>query len=235
MYRGYYYFDWTMILVLIGFVISMAASSWVRSSMSKYARVRNSANLTGAEAARRILFYEGITDVSVVRLDDSSGDHYDPVTKSVRLSAQYFDAPSVTAIAVASHECGHAIQHAAGYAPLSFRSALVPTVNITNRLSIPIIFVGVLLSWNQTLINIGIVAFAMTLLFQLVTLPVEFNASNRALVKMEQYGFVSQEEHSGCKKVLTAAAFTYVAAAAASALQLIRLLFLYGGGSRRRD
>jgi hypothetical protein len=230
-----YIYDSTYLLVIIGMVIGVIASGMVNSSMNKYAKVRNAANLTGADAARKILYYEGITDVTVERLSASGGDHYDPSSRTVRLSAAYYDRPSVTAVAVASHECGHAIQHARGYAPMSIRSALVPAVNIANKMSIPIIIIGMVLSFNQTLIQIGIWAFALTVLFQLVTLPVEFNASHRALVKMEQYGLVTSEEKSGCRKVLTAAAFTYVAAATASALQLLRLILLSGGGNRRRD
>jgi Zn-dependent membrane protease YugP len=228
------YYDATYLLVIIGVIISMIASAGVNSSMKKYAKVRNAGNITGADAARKILYYEGITDVQVERLSASSGDHYDPSSKTVRLSAANYDYPSVTAVAVASHECGHAIQHAHGYAPMSMRSALVPAVNIANKLSIPIIIIGMVLSWNQTLIQIGIWAFALTVLFQIVTLPVEFNASHRALVKMEQYGLATSDEKTGCRKVLTAAAFTYVAAATAAALQLLRLVLL-SGGSRRRD
>lgn len=234
MYNYYYYFDPTYVLVIIGLIIGMLASSWVNSSMKKYARVRNMSNLTGAEAARKILFYEGITDVQVERLPGYDGDHYDPMSRTVRLSANNYDYPSVTAVAVASHECGHALQHARGYVPLSVRSALAPVVSITNKMSIPIIILGMILSWNQTLIQIGIWAFALTVLFQFITLPVEFNASRRALVKMEQYGLVTSEEKEGSRKVLTAAAFTYVAAAAAAALQLLRLILL-SGGNRRDD
>jgi hypothetical protein len=229
-----YVYDSTYLLVIIGVIIGMIASAGVNSSMKKYAKVRNAGNITGAEAARKILYYEGITDVQVERLSASSGDHYDPSSRTVRLSAANYDYPSVTAVAVASHECGHAIQHAQGYAPMSMRSALVPAVNIANKLSIPIILVGMILSFNQTLIQIGIWAFALTVLFQIVTLPVEFNASHRALVKMEKYGLVTSEEKTGCRKVLTAAAFTYVAAATAAALQLLRLVLL-SGGNRRRD
>jgi len=233
MYNYYYYFDPTYILVIIGFVIGVFASSWVNSSMKKYARIRNMSNLTGAEAARKILFYEGITDVQVERLPSHDGDHYDPINRVVRLSALNYDYPSVTAVAVASHECGHALQHARGYAPLSVRTALAPVVSITNKLSIPIVILGMILSWNQTLIEIGIWAFALTVLFQFITLPVEFNASRRALIKMEQYGLVTAQEKEGSRKVLTAAAFTYVAAAAAAALQLLRLVLL--SGRNRRD
>lgn len=153
----------------------------------------------------------------------------------MRLSYNNFNGTSVTAVSVAAHECGHAIQHAHGYAPMNIRAALVPVVNIGSNLSIPLIFLGVLLSWNQTLIQLGIWAFALTVIFQLVTLPVEFNASHRAIVKVEEYGLLGSEEVSGGKKVLTAAALTYVAGAASSALQLLRLILLYGGNRRRRD
>ena len=231
---GYRYYDATYLLVILGLAIGLLASGLVKSSMKKYSKIRNQANLTGADAARRILQSEGITDVAVVKLAAEDGDHYDPANRTVCLSAGNFDSPSVTAVAVAAHECGHAIQHASGYTLLSFRSSLVPAVNIGSRLSIPLILIGVILSFNQTLIMIGIAAFALTVLFHLVTLPVEIDASRRALVKMENCGLVTGEEKKGCRKVLTAAAFTYVASALAAVLQLARLLLLYGGGNSRR-
>lgn len=234
MYGYGYYWDSTYILVLIGLVLCIGASALVKSAMDKYSRVRNAENLTGADAARRILESEGLYNVVVERLDGDAGDHYDPRSNTVRLSRQNFTSSSVTAVSVAAHECGHAIQHAKGYWPISVRTALVPVVNIGSRIGVPLIFIGVLLSWNQTLINIGIWAFALAVLFQLVTLPVEFNASRRALEKIEQYGLLGFEETKGARKVLTAAALTYVAAAASSALQLLRLILLYGNGSRRR-
>lgn len=236
---GYYgmgfFWDPTYILILIGVVISLLASAWVNSSMNKYSKIRNAYNMTGAQAAERILHSEGLYNVRIECLPDNQGDHYDPRTDTVRLSYQNYHNPSVTAVSVAAHECGHAIQHAKGYAPINIRAALVPVVNIGSALSMPLIFLGVLLSWNQVLIQIGIWAFSLTLLFQLVTLPVEFNASRRALAKVEQYGILTQEERTGGKKVLTAAAFTYVAAVAASALQLLRLVLLFGGNRRRDD
>ena len=197
-------------------------------------RSRNMSGITGGEAARRILNNEGLYNVQVECLQDNRGDHYDPRTNTVRLSNSNFNNASVTAVGVAAHECGHAIQHAKGYAPLGIRSALVPVVNIGSTLSMPLIFLGVILSWNQVLIQIGICVFALTVLFQLVTLPVEFNASRRAVEKVEQYGLLTEQEKGGCKKVLTAAALTYVAAAAAAALQLLRLVLLFGN-DRRRD
>ena len=229
------YWDPTYILVIIGMLICMGASAMVNSAMSKYSRVRNVRNMTGAEAARQILNNEGLYNVQVECLPSNSGDHYDPRTNTVRLSAGNYNYASVTAVGVAAHECGHAIQHAKGYAPLNIRSALVPVVNIASRLGMPLILLGVILSWNQTLIQIGILAFSLVAVFQLVTLPVEFNASARAVAKVEQYGLLTSQEAKGCKKVLTAAAMTYVAATASAGLQLLRLVLLFGGNNRRRD
>ncbi len=229
------YWDSTYILVIIGMLICMGASAMVNSAMSKYSRVRNVRNMTGAEAARQILNNEGLYNVQVECLPSNSGDHYDPRTNTVRLSAGNYNYASVTAVGVAAHECGHAIQHAKGYAPLNIRSALVPVVNIASRLGMPLILLGVILSWNQTLIQIGILAFSLAVVFQLVTLPVEFNASARAVAKVEQYGLLTSQEAKGCKKVLTAAAMTYVAATASAGLQLLRLVLLFGGNNRRRD
>lgn len=229
-----YYLDPTYVLVVIGMLLCLGASALVNSTMSRYSSVRNSTNLTGADAARRILDSEGLSHVKVECLSGNSGDHYDPRTDTVRLSRENYHSPSVTAVGVAAHECGHAIQHATGYWPISVRSALVPVANLGSQLGIPIILVGVLLSWNQTLINIGIWAFALAVLFQLVTLPVEFNASRRAVAKIDQYGLLGVQETDGVKKVLTAAALTYVAAALSSILQLLRLVLLYGGNDRKR-
>ncbi len=229
-----FYWDPTYILVLIGMVICMGASALVNSAMNKYSRVRNGSGITGEEAARRILNSEGLYNVQIECLSSDRGDHYDPRTNTVRLSRSNFTQPSVTAVGVAAHECGHAIQHAKGYAPLNFRSALVPVANIGSHLGLPLILLGVFLSWNQVLIQIGIWAFALAVAFQLVTLPVEFNASGRAVAKIEQYGLLSAEETKGCRKVLTAAAMTYVAAASAI-LQLLRLVLLFGGNRRGDD
>lgn len=233
-YYGYYW-DPTYILVIVGMILCLGASALVNSTMNKYSKVRNMSGMTGADAARRILNNEGLYNVQIECLRSDKGDHYDPRTNTVRLSQQNYNGASVTAVSVAAHECGHAIQHAKGYAPLNIRSALVPVVNIAGNLGLPIILIGVLLSWNYVLIQIGIWAFALAVLFQLVTLPVEFNASSRAVAKIEQYGLLSTQENTGCKKVLTAAALTYVAAAASSILQLLRLVMLFGGGRRRDD
>lgn len=238
---GYYgyglgmYWDPTYMLVIIGMLFCLGASALVNSTMSRYSKVRNMSGLTGAETARRILNQEGLYDVQVACVNGRQGDHYDPRTKTVRLSYENYNSPSVTSVGVAAHECGHAIQHAKGYAFLKIRSALVPVVNISSNLGIPLIFLGVLLGWNQTLIQIGIWAFSLAVLFQLITLPVEFNASGRAVRKIEQYGLLTMHENEGCKKVLRAAALTYVAAAASSILQLLRLVLLFGGNRRRDD
>lgn len=231
----YFYYDFTYILVVIGMIICLAASAGVNATMKKYQKVRNVAGITGGEAARRILNQEGLYHVQIECLKSNSGDHYDPRTNTVRLSYENFNSATVTAVGVAAHECGHAIQHAQEYGPLKFRSALVPVVNIGSRLGMPLILLGVLLSWNQVLIQIGIWAFSLSLIFQLVTLPVEFNASARAVEKAESYGLLTVAENKGCKKVLSAAAMTYVAAAASSALQLLRLILLFGGNRRRSD
>ncbi len=230
-----FYFDPTYLLVIIGMVLCLGASALVNHTMNKYSRVRNGNGMTGADAARRILNNEGLYQVQIECLSSDKGDHYDPRTNTVRLSRQNYEGASVTAVGVAAHECGHAIQHARGYAPLNLRSAMVPVVNIAGNLGMPIILIGVLLSWNHVLIQIGIWAFALAVLFQLVTLPVEFNASARAVAKIDQYGLLTAQENTGCKKVLTAAALTYVAAAASSILQLLRLVMLFGGGRRRDD
>jgi len=239
-YYGYGYgyglfWDPTYYLVIIGMLLCLGASALVNSTMNKYSKGRNMSGVTGAEAARRILNQEGLYNVQIECLKNSSGDHYDPRTNTVRLSYNNFNSASITAVGVAAHECGHAIQHAKGYAPLSIRSALVPVVNIGSNLGLPLILLGVFLSWNQTLIQIGIWAFALSVIFQLVTLPVEFNASRRAVEKVEAYGLLTSSENTGCKRVLRAAAMTYVAAAASSILQLLRLVLLFGGNRRRDD
>lgn len=230
-----FYWDSTYLLVIIGLLISLLASAVVKSAMNKYHKVRNSTGLTGAECARRILDNEGLYQVQVEDLGSNDGDHYDPTANAVRLSHRNYYGRTVTAMGVAAHECGHAIQHAQDYVPIRIRTALVPVVNIGSRASMPLIFLGVLLSWNPMLIRLGIIAFSLTVLFQLATLPVEFNASSRALERLERYGIVTQQENQGCKKVLSAAAMTYVAGLLASVLQLLRLILLFSGGGRRRN
>lgn len=223
--------DPTYILIVIGVVLSMAASAMVHSSFSKYNRVRSSSGLTGAETARRILAYAGITDVSVSHVSGNLTDHYNPKTKDVGLSDSVYGSNSVAAIAVAAHECGHVIQHANSYVPLSIRSALVPVANFGSGASWFIILAGIFFSMPP-LVTIGIVLFSAAVLFQVVTLPVEINASRRALAILEECGILGSTEKRGAKRVLRAAALTYVASAAAAILQLLRLLILFGRNSR---
>ena len=229
---GFYGLDWTYILVLIGAVLSMLASAKVNSTFNKYSRMRSASGMTGAEAAQRILQQNGIYDVAVEHVSGNLTDHYDPKNKVLRLSDATYASDSVAAVGVAAHECGHALQHNVGYLPLRIRSAIVPAANIGSKLGIPIILLGVILGSNYFLIELGIWVFSLAVLFQIVTLPVEFNASKRALVCIEQYGIVTNEERKLSAKVLNAAAFTYVAAAASSILQLMRLMLLFG---RRND
>ena len=233
-YYGYY-FDPTYILIIIAAIISLIAQWRVNSAFSKYSRVASMSGMTGAQAARMILQSNGINDVSVQRISGKLTDHYNPSTKVLNLSESVYGSTSVAAIGVAAHECGHAIQHARGYFPLSLRTALVPVANIGSQLSWVFIIVGAILSFNQTLITIGIIMFSAAVLFQLVTLPVEFNASARALEQLESNGILYRDEVSQTRKVLSAAALTYVAAAATAILQLLRLIILCGGRGRRDD
>ncbi len=226
-----YYFDPTYILVLIGAVLSILASARVNSTFHKYASVRSMSGMTGAQTAEAILRSKGIHDVRVEHIRGNLTDHYDPTRKVVRLSDSVYGSSSVAAIGVAAHECGHVMQHHEGYAPLNIRTALVPAANIGSKLGIPIILVGILLGSNPILVNIGIWVFSLAVLFQIATLPVEFDASRRALACIEQYGIVTSDERRKSARVLKAAAYTYVAAAAAAILQLLRLLMLFG----RRD
>lgn len=209
----------------------MAASARVKSTFSIYSRVRSASGLTGAEAARRILHMAGITDVTVVPISGSLTDHYNPRNKQLALSQDVYDRTSVAAIGVAAHECGHAIQDAQNYVPLNLRSAIVPVANIGSTLSWPLFLAGLILS-IRPLLTLGILLFSFAVLFQLVTLPVEFNASARALKMLESSGMLGTDEVKSAKKVLTAAALTYVAALASSILQLLRLIILAGGRDR---
>lgn len=235
MYYPGFYFDPTYILILIGALLSMWASARVKSTFARYDRVRNFRGITGAQAAQTILHQAGIYNVSVQRISGSLTDHYDPAAKVLRLSDSVFGATSVAAIGVAAHECGHAIQDQQDYAPLRIRASLVPICNFGSTISWPLILIGVLMGWNQFLIRAGILLFFAVVLFQLVTLPVEFNASSRALEILSSTGLLQGDENEGARKVLSAAALTYVAGAAASILQLLRLLILFGGRGRRDD
>lgn len=229
------YWDPTYILVIIGAIFSMIASARVNSTFQRYARVRSMSGMTGAMTAETILRNAGIYDVKVEHIRGNLTDHFDPRSKTVRLSDSVYMAQSVAAIGVAAHEIGHVIQHEEGYLPIKIRSALVPAANFGSKAGIPIILVGAFLARSSLLIQIGIWVFALAVLFQIVTLPVEFDASRRALKCIESYGILSHEEVQMSRKVLTAAALTYVAAAAASILQLMRLMILFGGGRRRND
>lgn len=229
------YFDPTYMLVLVGVVLCLLASARVKSTFRKYSQFRNSRGITGAEAAERVLHGAGIYDVRIEHVSGELTDHYDPRSKVLRLSDSTYGSTSVAAVGVAAHECGHAIQHATGYAPLKFRGALVPVVNFGSAIAWPLILFGLLFNSQSSVlfINIGIIAFSAAVLFQLVTLPVEFNASNRAIRVIADTGMMQGEEIKAAKKVLGAAALTYVASAASSILQLLRIILLTGG--RRRN
>ena len=231
----YYYYDWTYLLVLIGVVICMAASSRVRSVFSRYSRVRSHSGMTGKEAAEQILRRNGIYDVQVIHIPGNLTDHYNPGKKTLGLSDSVYNSSSVAAIGVAAHECGHAVQHAVGYAPLSIRGALVPVANFGSALSWPLILIGLLMNSQMSalLINLGILPFSAAVLCQIVTLPVEFNASGRAVKVLESSGMLYPDEVGDVKKVLRAAALTYVASAASMILQFLRLIII--GGRRRND
>ena len=232
---GYVYgLDPTIILVLIGVALSLWAQGRVNSTFSRYSRVRSMTGMTGAEAARRLLNAQGIYDVTVQQIAGELTDHYDPRTKTVNLSQSVYGATSVAAIGVAAHECGHAMQDNEGYAPLRFRSVLVPVANFGSSLSWPMILLGLVFGGlGSPLVEIGILMFSLAVLFQLVTLPVEYNASARAVRLLDAQGILAGEEVNGTRKVLNAAALTYVAAAATSILQLLRLIILFGGRNRR--
>lgn len=232
MYGMYYYYDPTYFLVIIAALISMIASMRVNSTFQKYSKVRCASGMTGADVARRILSLSGITDVEVEHVSGRLSDHYDPRRKVLRLSDSVFNSQSVAALGVAAHECGHAIQHQKNYAPLGLRSLLVPVASLGSNLGIPLVIAGLIFGALDFLIPIGIWIFIFAVLFQVVTLPVEFNASRRAIRVLGDYGLMQREEIGIVKKVLGAAAMTYVAAAAASILQLLRLVILAGG---RRD
>lgn len=231
-YYGYYYYDPTYMLIVISALISLFAQFLINSRFSKYSRVRSRSGMTGAQAAEHILQSQGIYDVAIQRVSGKLTDHYDPRNKTLNLSDAVYASTSVAAVGVAAHECGHAIQHARGYAPLSFRSALVPVANIGSQLSWLFIILGIFFGGSHTLIMIGILMFSAAVLFQLVTLPVEFNASGRALKLLSETGILQKDEVSDTRKVLSAAALTYVAAAATAVLQLLRLLRLFGGNDR---
>lgn len=228
--RGYG-MDPTILLALIGLVLTMIASAGVKSTFAKYNKVKASCGMTGAMAAQRVLQIAGIYDVRIEHIAGSLSDHYDPRNKVLRLSDSTYNSPSIAAICVAAHECGHAVQHQEGYGPLVLRSTLVPAANLGSQAAWPIFVAGLFFSLKPLMI-LGIVCFFMAVLFQLVTLPVEFNASSRALRILNDSNILTDTELPGGRKVLSAAAMTYVAALASSLLQLLRLILLSRRNSR---
>ncbi len=227
----YFYFDWTWILLIPAMILSMWAQANVNGTFKKYSKVGNRFGYTGAEVARRILDMNGLYSVKIERVNGNLTDHFDPRTNVVRLSETTYDSTSVGAIGVAAHEVGHAVQHATGYTAIKIRNAIVPAVNICNMLSMPILILGLFLSY--TLVDLGIILFSATVLFQLITLPVEFNASSRAIKTLEGQNLLTADETAGAKKVLNAAALTYVAAAFSAIMSLLRIILIFG--NRRRD
>ncbi len=230
----YYWWDPTYFLVIIGAVICLLASAHVNNTFKKYAKYRSMSGMTGAQAAQRILNAAGIYDVEIRHVSGNLTDHYDPRNKTLSLSDSVYGSTSVAAVGVAAHECGHAIQHQKNYAPLTIRGAIVPVANIGSTLAWPLILIGLFISSRsgQALITAGIICFSLAVLFQIVTLPVEFNASRRAVRILGETGILGEQELGYTRKVLGAAALTYVAGAASAILQLLRLILLFGG---RRD
>ena len=241
MYYPYYYgFDWTYLyLVLPCVILSLLASHNVNSTFRKYSNQHSIRRLTGAEAAQRVLSANGVGGVRIERVSGNLTDHYDPKTNVIRLSDSVYSSTSTAAIGVACHEAGHAVQYAVGYAPIKLRAAIIPVTNFGSRLAMPLILLGILFSttgsFSDTLVYLGIAAFGLSFVFQLITLPVEFNASRRALQAIESAHLLTEEEQRGAKKTLTAAAMTYVAATAVALAQLLRLITIFGNGRRRRD
>ena len=236
---GYYYgFDLTYIVLVLPCVIfAMIANSKVNSTFKKYSKVLSYRRLSGAQAAQRVLSANGVQGVRIERVGGHLSDHYDPRTNVIRLSDSVYDSTSVAAIGVACHEAGHAVQYAQHYAPIKLRAAIIPVTNIGSKLAMPLILLGLLLSFGETVsygfVYAGIACFGLSLVFQLVTLPVEFNASHRAMTAISEGGLLSEEEQKGARRTLTAAAMTYVAATAVALAQHLRLSVLFGG--RRRD
>ena len=236
----YYGFDWTYVyLVLPCLLLSLWASAHVNSTFRRYSKQRSQRGLTGADAAARVLAANGVRGVRIEHISGNLTDHYDPRTNVIRLSDNVYGSTSTAAIGVACHEAGHAVQYAQSYAPIKLRAAIIPLTNFGSKLAMPLILLGLLLSslgrMSNFFIYLGIACFGFSLVFQLVTLPVEFNASRRALAAIEQTGILTDEERAGARKTLTAAALTYVAATAAALAQLLRLLVLFGGRNRSKD
>ena len=236
----YYGFDWTyLVLVLPCVIFSLWASSSVKSTFQKYSQQMSIRRITGAQAAQRVLAHNGVSGVRIERVSGSLTDHYDPTTNVIRLSDSVYDATSTAAIGVACHEAGHAVQYAQHYGPIKLRAAIIPLTNFGSKIAMPLILIGILLTFlgnfSNVLVYLGIACFGLSLVFQLITLPVEFDASNRAMRAIETAGILTEEEQQGAKKTMKAAAMTYVAATAVSLAQLLRLILLYGGSNRRRN
>ena len=234
----YYGFDWTYLtLVLPCLIFAMIASSSVNSTFKKYSKQLSRRHITGAEAAQRVLHANGVHGVRIERIAGNLTDHFDPKSNVIRLSDPVYNSTSTAAIGVACHEAGHAVQYAVGYSPMKLRAAIIPMTNLGSKLAFPLILAGILLSSlgeiSMLFIYLGIAAFGLSFVFQMVTLPVEFNASRRAIKAIEEGGILTEEEQKGAKKTLTAAAMTYVAATATALAQLLRLILIYG--RRRRD
>lgn len=228
----YYGFDYTyLVFVLPALLIALVAQIKVKTTFRKYAKVMNARGLSGAEVAAKILSSNGVLDVAVQRVSGNLTDHFDPTARVIRLSQSVYDSHSVAAVGVAAHEAGHALQYAENYFPIRLRAAIIPITKVGSALSWPLIILGLVFSFGL-LVNLGIILFSVVTLFQLVTLPVEFNASRRALNILQQQGILAPEELGGARKVLTAAAMTYVAALLVSVMQLLRLIALF---SNRRD
>ena len=236
----YYGFDWTyIVLVLPCVLLSLWASSNVNSTFKKYSQQHSIRRITGAQAAQRVLSANGVSGVRIERVSGNLTDHYDPKTNVIRLSDSVHDSISTAAIGVACHEAGHAVQYAQSYAPIKLRAAIIPVTNFGSRLAMPLILIGILLSafgeLSTSLVYLGIACFGLSLVFQLITLPVEFNASRRAMEAIESGNLLTEEEQRGARKTLSAAAMTYVAATAVALAQLLRLIAIFGRGRRRND
>ncbi|MBQ8409971.1 MAG: zinc metallopeptidase [Clostridia bacterium] len=242
MFFGLFYGDWTVLLLLPAMIFAFIAQIKVNSTFKKYNRVRTARRISGAEAARRILDRNGLYQVRVERVHGHLTDHYDPRANVIRLSEATYDSTSVAALGVAAHEAGHAVQHATDYAPIKLRAAIIPVTQIGSRLAMPVFLIGLLLTYmtyvdlyvGSIIMVVGIVLFSLTALFQLITLPTEFNASARALKILEESEILYGDEVKGARKVLSAAAMTYVAALATSLAYLLRFILIAAGASGRR-
>ena len=232
----FFYDYWYIVLVMPAVIFSLITSFSVQATFNKYSKVRSSRGITGAEAARRVLDANGLYSVKIAQVRGELTDHYNPKDNTIYLSDSVYNNPSTAAIGVAAHEAGHAVQHAKEYLPIKVRTAIVPVTNFASKLSIPLILLGLVFSYTELIIlaYIGVICFATSTLFQLITLPTEFDASRRAIKAIDSYGILSRDELGDAKKVLSAAAMTYVAALAVSLMQLLRLVLIVSGSNRRR-